>query len=139
MLPDTGGVPTACVGGWFLIYYGWTSLLFDFFPLGIIAYFHHNSFKHQKNCGSVLDTCQSDVDIPSPNAQNSFLNNYSHVGRASGQSGYGESLLMQTANMDVEHQASNPSNALNTESAESTHANPGLVDFGSMQSDHQIG
>ena len=29
-----------------MLYYMWTSLVFDYAPLQVIIYFHHKSFKH---------------------------------------------------------------------------------------------
>lgn len=37
---------TLCLPFWFLIYYTTTALVFDLAPLGVIIFFHHNSFKH---------------------------------------------------------------------------------------------
>ena len=37
---------TICLDITFFLYYLWTSLLFDFAPLSVIIYFHHQSFKN---------------------------------------------------------------------------------------------
>lgn len=39
------GQTTICVNTEFILYYLWTSLLFDFAPIIVIIYFHHKSFK----------------------------------------------------------------------------------------------
>ena len=37
---------TICVTTAFILYYGYSSLLFDFAPIAVIIYFHHKSFKN---------------------------------------------------------------------------------------------
>lgn len=40
------GQQTICVTACFVLYYMYSSLMFDFAPLAVIIYFHHMSFKN---------------------------------------------------------------------------------------------
>ena len=46
LVPCNLGYDTLCVNTTFVLYYQWTSLVFDFAPLSVIIYFHHKSFKN---------------------------------------------------------------------------------------------
>ena len=63
-LCDLDEVTTFCFGAGFIIYFTWVNVLFDFAPLMLIIFFHHQSFKHEKvyqTESSLLEQCEREL------------------------------------------------------------------------------
>ena len=61
--------PTYCVKEWFLLYYLYSNLIFDFAPLLIIMYFHHKAFSMDQRRQSEIAS-SSAVENGSPQSNN---------------------------------------------------------------------
>ena len=103
------GRTTYCIDSVFIQYYLWTSLLFDFAPLGIIVFFHHRSFRLEKGykefeSQSLVMTTTGigtgfDSDLGA-GGRNTFLNNRPNNSESS-QGGPEESILLPVIVDDV--------------------------------------
>lgn len=65
------GTETVCLKSWFLLYYLWTNIIFDFFPLTLIIWFHHRHFRQDRRGGSLVQST-TEQETLSPGAQQDF-------------------------------------------------------------------